>query len=185
MRRLLLKKSASQEAEKIMISKLRTECGDVFTKKAEGMMRDLSESNEFMKEYLKVKGENPEGIETTFSVLSNSSWPISAVLKCNMPPQLERIQETFTQYYVGRHSGRCLQWCIQMGTCVIQGRFNEGVTRQMEMSAPQAVVLMQFASKECLSFDQLKESTGLEADELKKQLVSLVCMEHRPLTKHQ
>lgn len=34
MRRLLLKKSASQEAEKVMIAKLRTECGDIFTKKS-------------------------------------------------------------------------------------------------------------------------------------------------------
>lgn len=108
MRRLLLKKSASTEAEKIMISKLRTECGDVFTKKAEGMMRDLVESNEFMKEYVKVKGETQEGIEANFSVLSNSSWPISSVLKCNIPPQLESIQESFTKYYTGRHSGRCL-----------------------------------------------------------------------------
>lgn len=83
MRRLLLKKSASQEAEKVMIAKLRTECGDIFTKKAEGMMRDLSESNTFMLEYLKVKGEEVnEGIDTHFSVLSQSSWPISSALKC-------------------------------------------------------------------------------------------------------
>jgi hypothetical protein len=75
-----------------MISKLRTECGDVFTKKAEGMMSDLTESNKFMNEYLRVKGQEVvEGIDANFSVLSQSSWPITANLKCTIPAQIESI----------------------------------------------------------------------------------------------
>ena len=47
-RRLLLKKSASYEAERSMITKLKTECGDLFTAKVEGMMKDLTVSDTFM-----------------------------------------------------------------------------------------------------------------------------------------
>ena len=43
-RRLLFKKAASFEAEKSMISKLKTECGDQFTAKVEGMIKDLNVS---------------------------------------------------------------------------------------------------------------------------------------------
>lgn len=70
---MLLKKSASYEAEKSMIQKLKNECGDQFTAKVEGMMKDLNVSDEFMKEYLRVKGEDllkkNQGIETHFYVL--------------------------------------------------------------------------------------------------------------------
>jgi hypothetical protein len=72
-----------------MLAKLKTECGDQFTQKAEGMIRDLTVSNQFMQEYQlskigkstekteeEMKGENPSDIETHFYVLSSASWPI-------------------------------------------------------------------------------------------------------------
>lgn len=40
-RRLLLKKSASTEAEKIMMSKIRTECSPEFGNKSDSMLKDL------------------------------------------------------------------------------------------------------------------------------------------------
>lgn len=40
-KRLLLGKSASIDAEKSMISKLKTECGSQFTNKLEGMFKDI------------------------------------------------------------------------------------------------------------------------------------------------
>ena len=79
-RRLLLKKSASYEAEKSMISKLKTECGDQFTTKVEGMLKDLTVSESFMNEYKTVKGEAVvmrDNIESYFYVLSQACWPIS------------------------------------------------------------------------------------------------------------
>jgi cullin 3 len=44
-KRLLLNKSASDDAEKNMISRLKTECGCQFTCKLEGMFKDISVSN--------------------------------------------------------------------------------------------------------------------------------------------
>ena len=41
----MLKKSASYDAERSMITKLKTECGDQFTAKVEGMLSDLNVSN--------------------------------------------------------------------------------------------------------------------------------------------
>lgn len=43
-KRLLLQKSVSEDSEKTMISKLKTECGCQFTSKLEGMFKDMSVS---------------------------------------------------------------------------------------------------------------------------------------------
>jgi hypothetical protein len=83
-RRLLLKKSASNEAEKAMVTRLRTECSNEFSTKTESMLKDLAESEIFLKEYQKMRGgesqliETNEGVDSSFNVLSAGSWPISA-----------------------------------------------------------------------------------------------------------
>jgi cullin 3 len=50
-KRLLLQKSLSDDAEKSMISKLKTECGCQFTSKIEGMFRDMELSGTIMNDY--------------------------------------------------------------------------------------------------------------------------------------
>ncbi|XP_045431542.1 cullin-3 isoform X10 [Pipistrellus kuhlii] len=60
-RRLLTNKSVSDDSEKNMISKLKTECGCQFTSKLEGMFRDMSISNTTMDEFrqhLQATGED-------------------------------------------------------------------------------------------------------------------------------
>lgn len=50
-KRLLLGKSASVDMEKIMLSKLKTECGSGFTQKLEGMFTDVELCKSMMDEY--------------------------------------------------------------------------------------------------------------------------------------
>ena len=50
-KRLLLNKSSSDDLEKSMISKLKTECGCQFTSKLEGMFKDISLSNTLNDEF--------------------------------------------------------------------------------------------------------------------------------------
>ena len=50
-KRLLLGRSASVDLELSMLSKLKTECGSVFTSKLEGMFKDVNLSKELMTEY--------------------------------------------------------------------------------------------------------------------------------------
>jgi Cullin family len=53
-RRLLLKKVSSYESERQMITRLRAECSADFSNKCEAMMKDLSESENFMEDYRKI-----------------------------------------------------------------------------------------------------------------------------------
>ncbi|CAE8712684.1 unnamed protein product, partial [Polarella glacialis] len=50
-RRLLTGRSVSDEAEKSMISKLKSECGHQYTSKLEGMFQDMKLSEDLMKQY--------------------------------------------------------------------------------------------------------------------------------------
>ena len=85
-----------------MISRLRSECGDQFTQKVEGMVTDLGVSEAFMQEYRKVRGDQNSPIETHFYVLSQASWPISTQEKVSLPPMLTSIYTDFEKYYLSR-----------------------------------------------------------------------------------
>lgn len=50
-KRLLLGRSASIDAEKSMISKLKAECGSQFTNKLEGMFKDIDLSRDIMTQF--------------------------------------------------------------------------------------------------------------------------------------
>mmetsp|Transcript_6153 Transcript_6153/g.9898 ORF Transcript_6153/g.9898 Transcript_6153/m.9898 type:complete len:122 (-) Transcript_6153:950-1315(-) len=94
-RRLLLKKSASYDSEKKMIMKLKTECSDGFISKVEGMMKDLTVSNELMKKYQLAFGDQNfrkfGGVEAFFSVLSSNCWPINTEIVHTMPREVSSL----------------------------------------------------------------------------------------------
>merc|ERR1719479_846468 len=72
-RRLLNQKSASDDSEKMMISKLKSECGCQFTSKLEGMFKDMTLSNtinEEFKGHISNTGLNMHGIDLTVRVLT-------------------------------------------------------------------------------------------------------------------
>lgn len=53
-KRLLVGKSASVDAEKSMLSKLKQECGPGFTSKLEGMFKDMELSKDIMLAFKQV-----------------------------------------------------------------------------------------------------------------------------------
>ena len=126
-RRLLLKKSASTEAEKIMISKLRIECSAEFGTKSDSMLKDLVESEHIMKKYRLIKGSEAtdlESIETQFHVLSQGSWPIRQEVKdAILPPTIQAIEDDFKSHYTRWHQGKRLTFCPSMGTALVFARF--------------------------------------------------------------
>ena len=61
-KRLLLNKSVSDDSEKNMISKLKTECGCQFTSKLEGMFKDMTLSNTTMDEFKSHTQQNKVGV---------------------------------------------------------------------------------------------------------------------------
>uniref|UniRef100_A0A8C7YS15 Cullin 3 n=1 Tax=Oryzias sinensis TaxID=183150 RepID=A0A8C7YS15_9TELE len=126
-RRLLTNKSVSDDSEKNMISKLKTECGCQFTSKLEGMFRDMSISNTTMDEFrqhLQTTGVSLGGVDLTVRVLTTGYWPTqSATPKCSIPPSPRHAFEVFRRFYLGKHSGRQLTLQHHMGSADLNATF--------------------------------------------------------------
>eukprot|EP00479_Gromia_sphaerica_P014893 TRINITY_DN91_c0_g2_i1.p1 TRINITY_DN91_c0_g2~~TRINITY_DN91_c0_g2_i1.p1 ORF type:complete len:402 (-),score=86.88 TRINITY_DN91_c0_g2_i1:108-1313(-) len=173
-KRLLLNKSASEEAEKSMIAKLKTECGSSFTNKLEGMFKDIELSKDIMDKYFRSqqRQDNAGEFDINVHVLTTSSWPQYEPMEVKLPPGVEMEQEHFKKFYLGKHSGRKLTWMPALTHCVLGANFKSG-RKEVAVSAYQAIVLISFNQKDILTFTEIKEQTGMEEDELKRTLKSL------------
>ncbi|RWS04386.1 cullin-3-A-like protein [Dinothrombium tinctorium] len=126
-KRLLLNKSVSDDSEKNMISKLKTECGCQFTSKLEGMFKDISVSNTMMEEFkshVQSSGVNLFGVDLNVRVLTTGFWPTqSTPSKCNIPSAPRNAFEAFRRFYLAKHSGRQLTLQSQLGWADLNALF--------------------------------------------------------------
>ncbi|XP_039280092.1 cullin-3 isoform X2 [Nilaparvata lugens] len=133
-KRLLLNKSVSDDNEKNMISKLKTECGCQFTSKLEGMFKDMTVSNTIMeefKEHVLSSGANLHGVDLSVRVLTTGFWPTqSSTPKCSIPSAPRNAFEAFRRFYLGKHSGRQLTLQPQLGSSDLNAVFWGGVRRE-------------------------------------------------------
>ncbi|XP_069049886.1 cullin-4B isoform X2 [Lepisosteus oculatus] len=183
-KRLLVGKSASVDAEKSMLSKLKHECGAAFTSKLEGMFKDMELSKDIMvqfKQYMQCQNI-PGNIELTVNILTMGYWPTYVPMEVHLPPEMVKLQEIFKTFYLGKHSGRKLQWQSTLGHCVLKAEFKEG-KKELQVSLFQTLVLLMFNEGEEFSLEDIKQATGIEDSELRRTLQSLACGKARVLTK--
>ncbi|KTG33585.1 hypothetical protein cypCar_00049395, partial [Cyprinus carpio] len=89
-KRLLVGKSASVDAEKSMLSKLKHECGAAFTSKLEGMFKDMELSKDIMiqfKQYMQNQSD-PSNIELTVNILTMGYWPSYTPMDVHLPTEV-------------------------------------------------------------------------------------------------
>mmetsp|Transcript_3552 Transcript_3552/g.6045 ORF Transcript_3552/g.6045 Transcript_3552/m.6045 type:complete len:227 (-) Transcript_3552:384-1064(-) len=164
-----------------MIMRLKTECGDQFITKVEGMLKDLSVSEEFMKKYLLAYGgtltKKHGAIDLSVHVLSSNSWPISQDVSCSIPKQIGLMQDDFERYYKEVNKGKCIKYCIQMCTAVVEAKFGPKNSKLLDISGTQALVLLAFnevASKKAVEEAEIaskeKEVEEKEEPERPEQL---------------
>ena len=198
-KRLLLGKSASVDAEKSFIGKLKAECGAQFTAKLEGMFKDVDASRDLMRAYNESllggsktkRDENDEDarttapvkdVETYVTVLTAGSWPTYAALTLRLPIELQRARDAYASFYLGKHSGRKLAWLDGLGHCVLRARFDKG-EKELCTSTFQAAVLLLFNDVASLTAKAVVEMTGADDGECRRALQSLACGKTRVLTK--
>jgi len=184
-KRLLHGKSASIDAEKSMISKLKAECGSQFTQHLEGMFKDIELSREIMTNFRQAtEGDQKlsNGIEMGVNVITAGCWPTYPSVDVKLPSHLSVLQERFESFYLGKYSGRKLTWQNSQSHCVLKTRFANG-QKELSVSLFQCIVLMLFNDAEKLSYQAIAEGSGLEEKELKRALQSLACGKVRILNK--
>ncbi|KAK5652500.1 hypothetical protein OQA88_10405 [Cercophora sp. LCS_1] len=194
-RRLLMGRSASQDAERNMLSKLKSECGSTFTHNLEQMFKDQELGKDEMasyKEWRMGTGKAKAGeVDLSVNILSAAAWPTYPDTRVLLPREVMNEIEQFDQYYKKKHTGRRLTWKHSLAHCVLHARFDRG-RKELLVSAHQAVVLVLFNEVEgkggptdgVLSYEQIAQSTGMPGPELQRTLQSLACGKVRVLTKH-
>ncbi|XP_076820896.1 cullin-4A-like [Clavelina lepadiformis] len=185
-KRLLVGKSASVDAEKSMLSKLKQECGGMFTSKLEGMFKDMSHSKELLSQYRQHQANKPDmescGVEMTVNILTMGYWPTYTPLEVRLPTYMVQLQESFRKFYLSKHSGRKLTFQSTLGHCVLKSKFKNG-NKELQVSLFQTLVLLLFNEGDSFSFPEISDATAISEAELKRTLQSLACGKARVLTK--
>ncbi|XP_074309731.1 cullin-3A [Silene latifolia] len=173
-KRLLSGKTVSDDAERSLIVKLKTECGYQFTSKLEGMFTDMKTSEDTTQGFYSSHGaELGDGPTLAVQVLTTGSWPTQSSIPCNLPAELSVLCEKFRSYYLGTHTGRRLSWQTNMGTADIKATFGKGQKHELNVSTYQMCVLMLFNNADRLTYREIELATEIPTIELKRCLQSL------------
>ncbi|KAJ8309854.1 hypothetical protein KUTeg_011719 [Tegillarca granosa] len=145
------------------------ECGAAFTSKLEGMFKDMELSKDIMLAF-KQHMQNidaPGNIDLTVNILTMGYWPTYTPMEVHLPVEMVKFQEIFKKFYLGKHSGRKLQWQSTLGHCVLKSHFSGG-KKELQVSLFQTLCLLLFND---------------EDGELRRTLQSLACGKARVLQK--
>lgn len=149
-KRLLLNKSVSDDSEKNMISKLKTECGCQFTSKLEGMFKDMAISNSTMEEFRTHclhTNAHLHGVDLNVRVLTTGFWPTQTTpFKTILPSAPRSAFEIFKKFYLAKHNGRQLNLQAQLGWADLNATFfglkrDESTTDQLPASRSSSSVV--------------------------------------------
>lgn len=140
-RRLLMDRSASRDAERSMLTKLKTgmvlelifvrvrltsilECGSGFTQNLESMFKDIEISRDAISHF-KTRNHtgNPPNVDLNVLVLSQSAWPTYDEVPIIIPPEMAQYLESYKDVYCEKHSGRKLMWRHALSHCVLRAKF--------------------------------------------------------------
>ncbi|KAE8682398.1 Cullin-3 [Hibiscus syriacus] len=149
-KRLLSGKTVSEDAERSLIVKLKTDCGH--------------------------GADIAEGPTLSVHVLTTGSWLTQPITTCNLPAEILGICEKFRNYYLGTHTGRRLSWQTNMGTADLKATFGKGQKHELNVSTYQMCVLMHFNNTDRLSYMEIEQATKIPVVDLKRCLQSLACV---------
>ena len=178
-KRLLHGRSISDDAERSLLVKLRTECGYQFTSKLESMFTDVRTSRDAMVDFKSHLANHKIslGMDLNVQVLTTGAWPSPGGTQrpCNLPREVERCCEEFKTYYQRSFSGRRLAWQTGMGTAELRAMFGSQ-KHEISCSTHQMVVLLLFNDADKLTYEEIAAASLIAEAELKRVLQSLACV---------
>ncbi|KAI4364426.1 hypothetical protein MLD38_020519 [Melastoma candidum] len=184
-RRLLFDKSANDDHERSILTKLKQQCGGQFTSKMEGMVTDLTlakENQASFEEYLSNNANASPGIDLTVTVLTTGFWPSYKSFDLNLPVEMVKCVEVFRDFYQTKTKHRKLTWIYSLGTCNIIGKF-EPKTIELIVTTYQAAALLLFNTSNRLSYSDIMTQLNLTDDDVVRLLHSLSCAKYKILNK--
>ncbi|CAK0760120.1 Cullin-1 [Coccomyxa viridis] len=183
-RRLLQDKSASDDHERAVLTRLKQQCGAQFTSKMEGMVTDLQLAREKQQAFESWQRSNSKSspIELSVTVLTTGFWPAFKAVDLALPQEMVEGVALFKEFYEATVKHRKLTWYYHAGHANIRGNFKRNPI-DMVMSTTQAAVVLLFNSEDKLTFSEIRERANLPEEDLVRILHSLSCSKYKILAK--
>lgn len=174
--RRLLHNRTCRETERIMTQKLKSECGQAYTAKLDGMLKDMVASEKFMQGYREYRAQQntSQVVELGARVLQNGNWPADKPpMKCVLPADLSSEVAMFEAHYMSLHNSRILIWQFDKGSAEVRWAKSPTTRYELNVSTFQMLILYMFNSYETLSYKTIKDEARIPEDELPRHLISL------------
>ena len=174
--RLIKNVSLSMVSERSFITKLKQESGVTYVSKMQEMMGDL-EKNKNETEAFKKSRHNGviNGVKLDVIVISQSAWEISkkSMEKFEIPPFLKFCLDDFEKFYVNRHQGHKLMWCLGLSKLEIQYLYLKNKNISVS-TLPQLLSLLLLEKKGEMTIGQIASLLGCQSNTIITDIHGLV-----------
>jgi len=181
-KRLLSQRSISDDAEKLMIAKLKVQCGTQFTSKMEGMLADLAVGQQQRQEFEQRMQKVDTKLDFGVQVLTTGFWPTYKSPEVTLTEEMDKCMNVFKDWHEQKHQKRKLQWVVTQGNESVRGTFGKK-SYDLQVSTLQAIALDALSGGETVSFEDLAQRLNLEEAILKPLMHSLSCGKHKVIAK--
>ncbi len=181
-KRLLNQRSISTDSEKVMIAKLKMQCGTQFTAKLEGMLNDLVVGSDQKSEFDSKIREEKLKVDFGVQVLTGGFWPTYLYPEVTVPSEMNKCLDTFEEWHNKKHQQRKLKWVFSQGNATVKAVYGKK-TYDLQVTTLQAIALDALNSGRTMTFTELKETLNLEERILKPLMHSLSCGKYKVVSK--
>jgi cullin 1 len=182
-KRLLTQRSTSDDAEKMMIAKLKVQCGTQFTSKMEGMLADLAVGGGQRTEFEgRIRQLEDVKLDFGVQVLTTGFWPTYKSPEVVLMKEMTRCMEVFKDWHEQKHQKRKLTWVVTQGNATVKATFGKKAY-DLQVSTLQAIALDALNGGITISFDDLLQRLNLEESILKPLMHSLSCGKYKVVLK--
>ena len=182
-RRLLFDRSANDDHERSILTKLKTQCGAQFTSKMEGMVTDLQIAKDNQKEFEKWLDDDETRrpkMDFAVTVLTTGFWPTYKFTELALPEECVGCVTTFKEFYDKKLQHRKLTWIYGLGQVTMKGNFASKPI-ELNINLFQAAILLLFNEQETLKYTEIRERLGLPDEDMARNLHSLSCAKYKVL----
>lgn len=181
-KRLLNQRSTSDDSEKLMIAKLKVQCGTQFTSKMEGMLADLAVGSQQRQEFDQRMRQVDTKLDFSVQVLTTGFWPTYKSPDVTLTDEMSKCMNVFKEWHEQKHQKRKLQWVLTQGSATVRGTFGKK-SYELQVSTLQAIALEALSGVEPLGFEELSQRLNLEESILKPLMHSLSCGKYKVIAK--
>lgn len=182
--RLLDGSCANDEFEDLVKKLLLLKNGQSFISKINGMQVDVS-SGSAMVPACKAYFESKEiTVDFDMKLLTESFWPsfTKDIDNIRLPLELQRCTQAYEEFFTSANQSKRLRWTLVNGQVTLNGSFGKS-KYTIKANILQTTVLCLFNCFGALSFDQIKQETGIPENFLKVVLHSLYVGKFQVLAK--